>query len=74
MSYALAGSTEHQQMRDQLLTMSGGGAYPVIVIPTETDPDVCIYGRIEDSISFARTNHVIREADVTVVEEALPWV
>lgn len=35
-----------QQARDEIMRRSRGGKYPIVLIPDDTDPEVCIYGRL----------------------------
>ena len=54
--------------------MSQGGVYPVVLIPTETDSGVAIYGRVGEGTAFVRIGNVVRTAEFVVDEEPLPWI
>jgi len=73
-SFAYHNDAEYREGRDNLYGMSGGGAYPLILIPTETDPGEAIYGRVEDSTAFTRVGYGERRAEFIVEEEPGPWV
>jgi hypothetical protein len=73
-SFAYHNDAEYAAARDALYTMSAGGAYPLILIPTETDAGEAIYGRLEDSTAFTRVGYGERRAEFVVQEEAGPWV
>jgi hypothetical protein len=74
LSFAYASEAQYVDARDNLMGMSRAGAYPVVLIPTETDSGEAIFGRLEDSTTFRRDNLVQRIAEFIVVEEAFPWV
>lgn len=73
LSFAYLTDADYIQARDVLYGMSRGGAYPVILIPTETDPGEGLYGRLEDSTTFRREGFTKRVAEFIVQEEAFPW-
>jgi hypothetical protein len=73
LSFAYLSEADYLQARDVLFGMSRGGAYPLVLIPTETDPGTAMYGRLEDSTTFRRDAFAKRMAEFIVQEEALPW-
>jgi len=74
MSVAYHSDADYQADRDAIYGMSLGGAYPLILIPTETDASEAIYGRLEDSASFQRVGYGERRVEYVLQEDALPWV
>ena len=74
MSVAYHSDADYQADRDAIYGMSLGGAYPLILIPTETDVSEAIYGRLEDSASFQRVGYGERRVEYVLQEDALPWV
>jgi len=63
---------EYQQLRDEVWRASRGGRYPMILVPTETDSDTCIMGRLVDSVQVQRTSYALRGMDLEMMEEPLP--
>ncbi len=74
LSFAYVSEAEYVQARDRLYGASRGGAYPIVLIPTETDAGEVIFGRLEDSTTFRREGFSKRVAEFIVQEEAFPWV
>jgi hypothetical protein len=74
MSFAYGTDAQYQEARDQLYTMSRGGAYPLVLLPTETDSGEAIFGRLEDVTTFRRDSFAQRMAEFIVVEEPFPWM
>lgn len=66
---------EYREVRERIYHMSRGGAYPVVLIPTETDPDAgAIFGRVREGVTFVRTGVSPRRSEFIVEEEPLPWI
>lgn len=72
MSFAYFNDAEYQDARDNLYNMSEGGAYPVVLIPTDTDSGDVIYGRVQPGVTFMRNNFITRTAEFVVQEEPFP--
>ncbi len=73
-SFAYHTEAEYWQASERLYGMSRGGVYPVVLIPTETDSGVAIYGRVGEGTAFVRIGNVVRTAEFIVEEEPLPWI
>jgi hypothetical protein len=74
LSFMYFTDAEYQQARERIYAASRGGAYPLVLVPTETDSDACIFGRIEDGTTFRRDSFSSRMAEFVVQEEAFPWL
>ena len=74
LSFDYFNDSDYQEARDSVYGTSRGGAYPLILVPTETDAGVAIFGRLDDSTTFRRDNYVQRTAEFVVQEEAFPWL
>lgn len=72
MVFRFRNDTEFQQVRDTFFRGSRAGAWPLVVVPTETDPDVCILGRTQEGLLTSRISYAIRTGELEVVEEPLP--
>jgi hypothetical protein len=61
-----------QQVRDTIYRGGKGGLYPMVLVPTETHPDVCILGRLVAGLADGRTAYNRREGEIEILERALP--
>ena len=59
------------EMQD-LGAMTRGGQTPIVLLPGDTHPDVCMLGRIQERQSFAMPNFLRQTTELFVVEEAFP--
>jgi hypothetical protein len=73
LSFAYATDAEYEQARAALYRMSRGGAFPLVLIPTETNPGTAIFGRLEDATTFRRDAYGLHVAEFIVQEEPFPW-
>jgi hypothetical protein len=56
-----------------VLRRSRQGAYPLVLLPTETDPDEMVYGRLsEGPVAFTRGTFASRVAEWEVAEMPFP--
>lgn len=66
-------SAQFKQLRDQLFRLSRNGLYPVVLIPQDTDPETCIYGRPSSTISYGQPFLTVMQINgLAIVEDALP--
>jgi hypothetical protein len=72
MPFVWTSDAKYQQARDQIYIVSRGGKHPLVVVPTETDPDLCILGRGRATLTPARTAYNRREGEIEVLEDPLP--
>jgi hypothetical protein len=72
MSFAYFNDTEYQKARDEIYSMSEGGAYPIVLVPADTDSGEALYGRVQQGVTFIRNNYVTRTAEFVVTEEPFP--
>ncbi len=62
----------YQQVRDLIYRGGRGGLYPMVIVPYDTDPDICIFGRLVAALSVNRTSHNRREGEIEILEMPLP--
>jgi hypothetical protein len=72
LSWRFRNDAEFQQVRDTFFQGSSAGRYPMVVLPTETDPDVVVYGRCAEGLLTSRVSYAIRTGEMEIVEEPLP--
>jgi len=68
-------SAQFKQFRDELFRRSRSGLYAAVVIPQDTDVELCVFGRLPDQSDFANTYlNVTDLASMSLIEDALPSV
>jgi len=63
---------EWDQARDLVWARSRNGLHPMLIIPNDTDPAVCFYGRIQVDLEFSHMAQVRRGASL-VLRESPFW-
>lgn len=72
MPFVWTSDAAYQQARDAIFIASRGGVHPMILVPTETDSDLCILGRGRATLTPARTAYNRREGEIEILEDPLP--
>lgn len=67
------GSAAALELQD-LALMTRGGQTPVVILPTDTHPNVCILGRTSERQTYSLLNFARQAAELVVSEEAFPSV
>ena len=75
--YKFTSLAEYQDQRDQVYRRSGFGAFPAVIIPSSTDPEICILGLVEEhwvAIEGPKVNFW-EGSKIVVIERGFPtWV
>jgi hypothetical protein len=65
--------TEWDEARDKVWQRSRNGLHPMVVIPNDADPVVCIYGRIQGDLEYQHTTTAVRKGASLVLQESPFW-
>ena len=70
LSFQFAQASEYKQLRDALIYSGRSGGFPAVIIPTETDSDLLLFGHMsEQGTAFNRLGQNVRQAEFTFNEE-----
>ena len=65
--------TEWDEARDRVWARSRNGLHPMVVIPNDTDPTVCIFGRIQRDLEFQHLTTAVRKGASLALLESPFW-
>jgi hypothetical protein len=74
MSHFFSTIAEYEEFRDKVWRQSRGGADPAVWVPDDTDDDICLLGRMDNSWDVKRVLSAYSEGDILVAEEGFPAV
>jgi len=73
LSFSFPTQAAYEQLRNALIYSGRSGGFPAVIVPTETDPDLLLYGRMsEQGTAFNRLGANVRQAEFTFNEEVSP--
>lgn len=72
MSHFFSTIAEYEEFRDKVWRQGRGGADPAVWVPDDTDDDICILGRIDNSWDVKRLLSAYSEGDLVIAEEGFP--
>jgi hypothetical protein len=67
-----AGIPEYQEARDAVYQRTLEGFHPLVIVPDDADPEVCVWGRLVGGGGYDRGTWSLRHRELVIEEEAFP--